>query len=99
MFTKCSKIGGVKMPKYPELRKLMAGMAMTKKALGQIIGKSPGSVSLKMNGEIDFKFEETKKITDYFKSFKPYLTIELVFSDVDLQTNVSKINTNNISNN
>jgi len=78
--------------KYPELRKLMAAMPkpMTKGELAKIIGKSTASVSEKLNGKTDFKFSEVKKITEYFRQFKPELTSDIIFSDVEVLTIVNE---------
>jgi|GEM_PF-1860907 len=80
------------MARYPELRKLMAAHSpkpMTREDLSKIIGKSIPAVSEKLNGKIDFKLEEVKAITEYFRQFKPELTSDIIFSDVEVLTIVN----------
>lgn len=81
------------MAKYPELRKLMAARSpkpMTKLELAKLIGKTPGVVTEKMDGRIDFKWSEVRIITDYFRGFNSELSSDIIFSDVEVVTIVNK---------
>lgn len=71
---------------YPELAKLMASKSMKVKHIAEIIDKKIPTTSKKLNGKIDFKMNELFKITAYFKQFYPSLTIEKIFSLIEIFT-------------
>jgi hypothetical protein len=75
---------------YPELRRLMVSIPnpITKKKLGEIMGKTPGVTTQKLNSEVEFKLSEVFAITAYFKQFYPDITAEKIFTQEI--TNVTK---------
>lgn len=69
--------------KYPNLESLMATHRVTRKKLAKIINRAPASVTGKLEGKLDFKWSDIKAIYEYFKQFKPDITIEYIFYEND----------------
>lgn len=71
------------MVKYPNLESLMATHRVSRKKLAKIINRTPASVTGKLEGNLDFKWSDIKAIYEYFKQFKPDITIEHIFYEND----------------
>ncbi|HEX2925033.1 MAG TPA: hypothetical protein VHP38_02040 [Ruminiclostridium sp.] len=67
------------MVKFPVLAILMAAHEVNKKKLASIIDKTPGSVTGKLSGRVEWKRPDMVKIVLYFKEFYPTITVDKIF--------------------
>ncbi|HIR53069.1 MAG TPA: helix-turn-helix transcriptional regulator [Candidatus Onthovicinus excrementipullorum] len=58
---------------YPNIRAEMGRSGCTVEKLAEILGLSPGSVSMKLNGKREFTLSEIERIADFFDCSLDYL--------------------------
>jgi hypothetical protein len=68
------------MVKFPRLRALMATYGLSKTGLSRLIKKCPASVTYKLQGNVEFKWQEIQTITQFFKDKDPAITSDFIFS-------------------
>lgn len=66
----------------------MAAQGMHREDVSKIIKKSITAVSNKLNGKVEWKFNECLAVTNHFKKIYPErsLTNDFIFSDVEVAT-------------